>query len=735
MKQDPTTASKIALTALCALFFLSGIPALIYQLVWQRALFRWVGLNVESVSLVVTVFVLGLGIGALAGGYLTRFKKLNLLLAFALAELCIGLAGIVSMQAIDYVGELTLHASRPMVAFAVFVLLLGPTFLMGATLPILSSYLVSRIGNVGRSIGQLYFFNTMGSAFACFLTGLFLMRILGQVGTIQVAAALNILTAVGVLVLWLYSRSATGAADQSVSTHLTGANRNLRFRYVAMSMITGYIALSYQIIWVRVHMFATAGSAWAFAFVLGSFLAGIAVGSMVVSELCRHGRRLGDVTLALLVFAGCTAGFFVAPVSAWLITRYEYPVLMVPIALASALMGAVFPLIAHLAIDPLHKAGQRIGILYLMNIAGSAAGALITGYILLDIFSLQQLVLLLTLLGIVSAWLFAGVMQRGPAVALVLTAMALFAVSSPVYESLYERLQYKRSYERHGAFTNVVENRSGVITVEDNVTVYGGGIYDGKFNVDLVKNSNRIDRAYALSFFVERPSKILMIGLGSGSWGQVLANHPQVKEITIVEINPGYLELVKDSSEVRSLLNNAKVSFVTDDGRRWLSRHPAAKFDAVVINTTYHWRAHSSNLLSREFLNQISGHLNQGGVLLYNTTSSPRVMATACAAFPVGYRILNFMAVGKDQLSLDAARWRRMLLEYRIDGDPVLDLELPGHRERLEALLWLARRVDTSTSAFYAIESCDAIQRRLGEQRIISDDNMGDEWELKRRWE
>jgi spermidine synthase len=81
---------------------------------------------------------------------------------------------------------------------------------------------------------------------------------------------------------------------------------------------------------------------------------------------------------------------------------------------------------------------------------------------------------------------------------------------------------------------------------------------------------NMIVRPYGLSAFQSAPHRVLMIGLGSGSWAQVVANHPQVEELTVVEINPGYLHLIPEQPTVASLLRNPKVRIVIDDGRRWL---------------------------------------------------------------------------------------------------------------------------------------------------------------------
>src|ERR1041385_9202333 len=121
-------------------------------------------------------------------------------------------------------------------------------------------------------------------------------------------------------------------------------------------------------------------------------------------------------------------------------------------------------------------------------------------------------------------------------------------------------------------------------------------MYDGMFNVDPISNSNGIRRAYMVAALHPNPQAVLEIGLASGSWSRVLMAYPAVKSITIVEINPGYLDLVRQYEPQRDLLTASNVQINIDDGRRWLMRHPEAKFDFILQNTTWHWRDHITNL-------------------------------------------------------------------------------------------------------------------------------------------
>ena len=174
-----------------AIFVLSGFAALIYQVAWQRALFSIYGLDVQSATVVVTAFMLGLGVGSLAGGWVAARPRVDRLAVFALLEAGICVYGMASLPLFAWAGALTGPVGPLAMFVATFALLLLPTALMGATLPLLVGHEVERLGNVGRSLATLYFANTLGGALAAIATGILLMRWLGLQGTVLVAAAMN----------------------------------------------------------------------------------------------------------------------------------------------------------------------------------------------------------------------------------------------------------------------------------------------------------------------------------------------------------------------------------------------------------------------------------------------------------------------------------------------------------------------------------------------------------------
>jgi SAM-dependent methyltransferase len=181
---------------------------------------------------------------------------------------------------------------------------------------------------------------------------------------------------------------------------------------------------------------------------------------------------------------------------------------------------------------------------------------------------------------------------------------------------------------------------------------------------------------------------------------------------------------------VASLLQNPRAHIYVDDGRRWLRAHPSEKYDAILMNTSFYWRDHSSVLLSADFLELVRRHLNKGGVFYYNTTGSEDVINTGLHVFPYGLRVYNALAVSDSPIILDEDRWMQKLRQYKIDGRPVFDPLEPRSAQTLADYAALVRNVDTSTKT-ESIETSKSMNPRLANRMIITDDNMGLEWRAR----
>ena len=722
------------------LFFVSGFPALLYQIVWQRALFTVYGVNIESVTVIVTVFMLGLGLGSLAGGRLSTLPRLPALRAFGAIECSIGLFGFGSLHLFHWTAQFTAGRSTTVTGAVTFLLLLIPTLLMGSTLPLLTEHLVRRTSNVGQSVGALYAVNTLGSGVACLAAAAFLMRAMGESGSIHVATACNLV--VGAIALFVPAAAGNSQAAPAPSIPESRPLSAVIPFTPAMVLAggTGFVALAFEILWYRIYSFVSGGRASSFAAMLGFYLLGIACGAYLVHRACKN-RLANDPARTLraasiVVLAGTIIGYLLAPTVSFLVLSIDYGRTFWLVEISAALLGAAFPLLAHATIGAHDQAGKKISYLYLSNIIGSVLGSFLIGFILLDHWSTATTSAVLLALGLIISLALARLATPRPRplffAAATAACLLLIACSGPLFSGLYQRLLFKDSRPAGVSIVQLVENRSGVIAVDSRETVYGGGIYDGHFNLDPVHDDNGIFRAYAIPALHPNPRHLLIIGLSSGSWAQIVANDPAVQDITIVEINPGYTPLIRQRPGVASLLSNPKVHIVIDDGRRWLVAHPDRRFDFILMNMTFHWRANASNLLSEDFLRLSRAHLNTGGVLYYNTTYSGRVQLTGATVFPYALRISNFLAVSDSPIVFDRTRLRAALQAYPIDGRPVFDMSRPADRAALDRIVSLpiTRGLTIPPGGLdQTIEPRDSLLDRLRGLQTVTDDNMGTEWQ------
>jgi len=737
---------------LSVLFLCSGMPALIYQIVWQRALFSIYGVNAESVAVIVAAFMLGLGLGSLLGGWVSSRFPAKAVVLFGFSELGIGAFGLASLRIFHWAAGFSAGASLPVTIVFGFLLLIVPTVLMGATLPLLVQHLVTRSGSVGASVALLYFVNTFGSAVACYLCATFLLRDFGQSGAVGLAACVNALVGLSALLLRNYKPAPAEEGARAEAVKNDNAARVALGYVMLIAGISGFIALGLEIAWFRVFELASRDRAPAFALLLSTYLAGIAAGSFVAENRTEH-KCPGDVLriiAALLLLVGACSAYLpplvallqwkgikllqLAPGRIQIQSMNMWFLLAAPaLFLIAALIGSVMPLLCHSGIAAGARAGREVSWTYASNILGSTLGSLIVGFVWMHHFGLKQTSEHLALLAICTG-IFVLVIAPGTqrsvlrwAIPLATASMICLVLASATYGQFFERLILGPGAEVRGPFVHVVENRNGVIAVSRDATVYGNAVYDGAFNTDPNNDVNHVMRAYALSLFHPNPKRILMIGLSSGSWAQIFANHPEVETLDVVEINPGYLSLIQDYPEVESLLHNPRVHITVDDGRRWLISHPENRYDAIIANTSFYWRDHSSVLLSADFLEIVRPHLNPAGVYFYNTTGTDDVVATALRVFPYGLRVQNFVAVSDSPIDFNETRWMSVLMRYKIDGKPVFDPTDTGSGATLRHYAAMVENLDKTTQ-FDAIETSRSLNARLQNRLIITDGNMGWEW-------
>jgi len=457
---------------------------------------------------------------------------------------------------------------------------------------------------------------------------------------------------------------------------------NARSLALLISFAVGLLSLSQEIVWVRMVSFGHEGRPQAFTLVLVAFLLGIAAGAAAGKAIC---ARFPDLRrpAGLLLLGAAAVDLAALYVAAPLLAPYALalPGLMLVIAACAALKGALFPIVHQMGSrqderDP--KLGRSISTVYTANVLGSALGPLLTGFWLLDTVNAETA---MGLIAVSTALLGCWVLALAPATSLKarligvgLSMAALFScLSPPAVMAELAAGSGDTSRLRH-----LIQNKHGVLHVlaeespgQGDIT-FGGNVYDGRIQVDLGRNSNGLDRAYLVATLHARPARVLVIGLSSGAWLRAIQGMPGVESIDVVEINPAYRTLIQRYPEVSPVLSHANTRIHIDDGRRWLRRHPDARFDLIFMNTTFHWRSYASLLLSQEFFGQMKGHMAPGGVLAFNTTGSLDALQTAQSLFPHVIRYGNF-AYASDQALVRDAQAEARLRASRIGDQPAFN--------------------------------------------------------------
>ena len=447
----------------------------------------------------------------------------------------------------------------------------------------------------------------------------------------------------------------------------------MRWAPRALAFATGFLSLSQEILWIRYTGFAYYGVPQVLGVVLCFYLAGIALGAYIGKQWCTDERDLyqtsGRVLLLSAVF-DATAPWAVA--MAMEANRLLGVGVLLPVLTLTAMFkSAIFPIAHYLGSD---RSGVHVGSsvskVYFSNIAGSTLGPLLTGFVLLQAFRLQQnfelMAALTALVGLLCIFRSTGRISVSTG------AVACGVALTLLIPTRLMPMLITASHTDPGKVKYIVENRFGVIHISSYPaqpdSTLGGNVYDGKISVDFVNDQNSIFRIYSLAAMHPEARRVLTIGLSTGAWATVLAAFPNVERIDAIEINPGYLELIAKYAEVKGILSDPRVHIHIDDGRRWVRKNPDAKFDVIVMNTTFHWRSYTSMLLSRDFVRVCKSRLLPNGVFTYNTTDSLDAYETVAREFRFAYRLHNFIVGSDRELSLTEDKLAKTVQSMRVNG-------------------------------------------------------------------
>jgi len=507
---------------------------------------------------------------------------------------------------------------------------------------------------------------------------------------------------------------------------------------LGLAGLAGFLAISLEILWYRAFSFASGQAAVTGPLLAAASLAGFAEGAWYARSIARRYLRTNQTARrAAACFAiGAGVGVIVIPALARITELSDWAWALPLVGVACAGFGASLTLLAHLSIDPNQRAGELLSRFCAATIAGSAMATLITGLVLTQEMQTATLARGIVMLGAAAAVTIATPATRGRdrlawIGTLSAAALVVIAASPSLHESIYERMLYRDRY-RGERFEDLVENRHGVIGVAPDRHIVENGVDGGPVAMDVDDRQSLLVRAFAIPALSAAPARVLVIGLGTGAWPQIVAGLPSVKGVTIIDASPEQVDLVSRSVEGAPLMRSSKVRVVVDDPRGWLERHPDETFDVIISHAALSWRAHASRLRSVEFMRLARAHLSTGGLLYFNTDNAPSAFRSAFDVFPHGLRFLDFAAVSMAPVAFDEARWRRALANYRLNGVAPFDTTTSRGRARVASFLATPHDI-AGWFGSSTLESRGSMLPRLRDVSPITDDNMGGEWRVGMR--
>ncbi|MFL5616239.1 MAG: fused MFS/spermidine synthase [Gemmatimonadaceae bacterium] len=662
-------AGEGVLAPLLGLFVLSGVAALIYEVVWFQLLELVIGSSAISLGVLLATYMGGMCVGSLLLPRFARARAINPLRIYAVLELGIGACALFVLAVVPLVSGLY-SAIAGHGSFAIFVravicavCLLPPTILMGATLPAASRYATSTPNGVAW-IGFLYGGNTVGAVFGSVLAGFYLLRVYDL--TIATLAAIAINVVVACVGLLLARRRAEVTYDAVVGRTAPASRSGSWPVYFAIAL-SGTAALGAEVVWTRLLSLMLGATTYTFSMILGVFLTGLGIGGAAGAVIGRSVQRprlalawCQLLQVAAVTFAATMVGRSLpywpinpslAP-SPWFtfqldLTRCAWMVLP-----AACLWGASFPLAlasaAHGGDDP----ARLVSGVYAANTVGAIIGALGFSLLLVPRVGTQDAQRWIIGIAAVAAIAMFGAprstLKRTIAVvATAAVAVGAMVVTPGVPPLLVAYGRYMITWLGQVEVQYVGEGMNSSVAVTTlNSTGATQFHVSGKVEASTLAQDMRLQRmlAHLPALVHPNPKSVLVVGFGAGVTAGSFVPYPDLQRLTICEIEPLIPKVVSRyfTRENNDVLNDPRTTVVYDDARSFiLATHD--KFDVITSDPIHPWVKGAASLYTREYFEAVKAHLNPGGVVtqwvpLYESTAEAvkSEIATFLEVFPRG---------------------------------------------------------------------------------------------------
>ncbi len=670
-KKHPARTSKAAsgqrtdlFWRLVGLFTLSGACGLVYQVVWSRLLVLVFGSATYAVATVLGVFFFGLASGSYLAGRLAP-KVSNQLRLYGYLEIGVGVyAGLffVLLETAQrlhgmifplvYENQALLSLVRVLISA---VLLLPPTMMMGATLPVIGAFLTRSPKHVGRDFGVVFAYNTIGAAGGSFLSAFFLIPAVGLWWTTASGGVLNLAIGAASIHLARLSEAPVATRDIQPATEPAGPSSiDALQAYAAMLafMVSGFLGLVYEVAWSRTLILLFGTSVYAFATMLTTYLVGLALGSLLVS------RWIDRFTRPILAFAAIQAAigaavfattpllgklpyffldYFKVDTSWHAITMTEFAACFAIMFLPAFGSGALFPLAARIFMHQRRfQIGRTIADAYAFNTVGAIAGSFAAGFVLIPWIGMEKTLLAGAATNLAIA---AGLVLCAPQPARkqrILTSAGLLLLAAGGFAGLQTWIPsvMNAGIYVYGDALSRAENRLDGFVRDNRLLYYREGpsatvavmeSEKGRFlriNGKTDGGDIRSDRSdnYTQRFlgllpllYTPRARQALVVGLGTGVTIGAVQTMGDI-EIDCIEISPAVVEAARFFEDANGNAMNAPGTRIhVLDGRTWIQAMPR-RYDLIVSEPSHPWQTGNANLFTADFFEASAQRLTPEGV-------------------------------------------------------------------------------------------------------------------------
>jgi len=482
-------------------FFLSGFTGLIYEILWTRMIVKLIGGAPFAISIILTIFMAGLGLGSyIASRTIDRIKEpRNLVRLYGILELVIGI----------YVLLIPFFLSLLKPAFVILynqffnhfllynfltfigcsVLLCIPVICMGATLPVLCKFYVNTLSSIGTNTGRLYGLNTIGAALGSLLCGFWLLAIWGMNGTLYFAVAINVAVGIACLLASVVIKksvqqeiSDTPAETMPQPEHVGHAAQSLKsagvlYGALVIFAVSGFCSMAYEVIWTKLLGLLVGPTTYSFTIVLVTFISGLALGSMIFGYLAdRTDKPVGLLICtqfaAALLALGCSqllgnsqlffAKLLYTSQGNFALRNLLKGVIVFVFMISPTLcLGATFPLVSKIYTQRMANIGKSIGFAYSINTIGAVLGSFCAGFVLIPFLGKETSLSLVISFQIISSLIisFVILVKIGKVKLLPLAIPALAGLVGCFYFPQWNRQQLALGkYHRFSKIENIIKN-------------------------------------------------------------------------------------------------------------------------------------------------------------------------------------------------------------------------------------------------------------------------------------